>query len=508
MSKTGKKPSVKAIVLIVVAVLVVAAGIITAAVLTHRPSASTIRLIRAEGAVTVEDGSGKTVAAAVNTRMQSGQKLATGADSVATVSLDDTKLASLDENSRVGITKSGRALELEVIEGNVFFDVMKKLRDDETFDVKTSTMVVGIRGTSGVVGVTPGGHSRLMLTDGEVDVKVVDPESGEVKETVNVKHGESLEVKKDKDGVTFEKDVFTKEDLPAFALVVIEEEPGDSGLAERIDLGGAETGPETEPETEIETEPETEIETEPETEIETEPETEIETEPETEIETEPVKGPEDDPAPPAEPTVPEPGPAQEPETEPEQKPEQEPEQKPGPEPGHPHNSLTLRLEGGTEPTCTETGLREHWYCPVCGKTFSDPDGKNETDELEIPATGHKWDGGEITTAPGCETPGVKTYTCLNDESHTKTEEIPAVGHKWNDGEITTAPGCETPGVKTYTCLNDAAHTKTEAVPATGHKWNGGEITTAPGCETPGVKTLTCLNDETNTRTEEIPATGH
>ena len=43
----------------------------------------------------------------------------------------------------------------------------------------------------------------------------------------------------------------------------------------------------------------------------------------------------------------------------------------------------------------------------------------------VDATGHAYDEGEVTTAPGCETKGTKTFTCQNDASHTYTEEIPA-----------------------------------------------------------------------------------
>ena len=49
-----------------------------------------------------------------------------------------------------------------------------------------------------------------------------------------------------------------------------------------------------------------------------------------------------------------------------------------------------------------------------------------------------------------------TYTCTRDGA-TKTETIPALGHKWDDGTITTAPTCETEGEKTYKCTNRRLH---------------------------------------------------
>ena len=46
---------------------------------------------------------------------------------------------------------------------------------------------------------------------------------------------------------------------------------------------------------------------------------------------------------------------------------------------------------------------------------------------------------------------MKTYTCKNDGSHTKTESIPALGHDWNDGEVTTPATCE------KRCDRDSGH---------------------------------------------------
>ena len=124
---------------------------------------------------------------------------------------------------------------------------------------------------------------------------------------------------------------------------------------------------------------------------------------------------------------------------------------------------------------------------------------------DIPTEPHTWNNGVVTTAAGCETAGVMTYTCANC-GESKTEAIPAAGHAWNSGVITTAAGCETAGVMTYTCAN-CGGTRTEAIPATGHAWNNGVISTAAGCETAGVKTYTCANCG-GTRIEDIPATGH
>gem|GEM_PF-6195733 len=151
----------------------------------------------------------------------------------------------------------------------------------------------------------------------------------------------------------------------------------------------------------------------------------------------------------------------------------------------------------TAPGCEATGTKTY-TCTVCGTV------KEQT----IPATNHNWDTGTVTKEPTCEETGIKTYTCKNDASHTKTEDISATGHNWDTGTVTKEPSCEEPGIKTYTCKNDASHTKTEDIPATGHNWDTGIVTKEPSCEESGIKTFTCKNDPSHTREQVISATGH
>ncbi len=68
-----------------------------------------------------------------------------------------------------------------------------------------------------------------------------------------------------------------------------------------------------------------------------------------------------------------------------------------------NHSLT-EVRGSREPTCTEEGYTGDTYCKVCDKSTKKP-GKS------IPAKGHSWNEGVITTAATCENAGAKTYTC-------------------------------------------------------------------------------------------------
>ena len=204
-----------------------------------------------------------------------------------------------------------------------------------------------------------------------------------------------------------------------------------------------------------------------------------------------------------------------------------------------NHSLT-EVRGSREPTCTEEGYTGDTYCKVCDKVQKP--GKS------IPAKGHSWNEGVITTAATCENAGAKTYTCTVCNA-TKTEAIDATGH--TPVEVAEQPAtcteaghkagtkcsvCEAilsgmeeipatghtektvagkPATCTETGLTDGIScsvcgtvikAQTE-IPAKGHSWNEGEITTSPTCENVGVKTYTCTVCNA-TKAEAIDATGH
>ena len=110
----------------------------------------------------------------------------------------------------------------------------------------------------------------------------------------------------------------------------------------------------------------------------------------------------------------------------------------------------------------------------------------------------------------CTEPGYTGDTCCKDcnEKIADGEVIPALGHDWNDGVITTAPTCENAGVKTITCTR-CKETKTEAVNATGHTLV--QIPEKPAtCTEPGHKagTKCSVCGAILSGLEEIPAKGH
>ena len=205
---------------------------------------------------------------------------------------------------------------------------------------------------------------------------------------------------------------------------------------------------------------------------------------------------------------------------------------------------TLTAVAEVPATCEETGVKAHWVCSVCGKLFSDAEGKNETtlEALTIGVLGHDY-GEAAWTWTGYES-AKATFTCSRDASH--VEEVTAAV----TSEITTPASCESTGVRTYTATvtfqgKNYTDTRTEVLPALGHAWGEpvwtwtgygaaeasfacardaghvkvlpasitSEVITQPGCSTEGVRTYTATvtldgKNYTDTRTETLPSLGH
>ncbi len=110
-------------------------------------------------------------------------------------------------------------------------------------------------------------------------------------------------------------------------------------------------------------------------------------------------------------------------------------------------------------------------------------------------------------AATCTEAGNKTWTC-RDCKQTYTETVPALGHSWDGGSVTTAATCTAEGVKTYTCTRCKA-TKTEAISKTAHTpvtVTGKAATCTEAGLTDGSKCSVC--GAVITAQQSIPAKGH
>ena len=159
--------------------LVLLAGLFPQIALADSYTSTTMRLLHYEGTVEIEDASGKPRAVMENARFSSGESMKTAAASTASVGLDEGRIVTLDEKSRVEFQKQNGAVSMNLTEGKIFLDVSKKLGANETMDVTTATMAIGIRGTIVYVSSEPVTDDTAAGME-SVDLEGLAPEKGRI----------------------------------------------------------------------------------------------------------------------------------------------------------------------------------------------------------------------------------------------------------------------------------------------------------------------------------------
>lgn len=109
-----------------------------------------IKLYEVNGEVTVKKGS-KILPAKAGIRVFDGSVITTSKDSSLLLELDDSKYIKADENTKLKVSKSKKTNTISVVSGTVFFDVAKPLTSEETMSIRTTSLTMGIKGTSGAV---------------------------------------------------------------------------------------------------------------------------------------------------------------------------------------------------------------------------------------------------------------------------------------------------------------------------------------------------------------------
>lgn len=213
-----------------------------------RIQATTMHLKRTEGLVGVADSTGQPVAPRDELSLFSGYSVDTGPESFAWVDLDSVKLTKLDEESAIEITKNGRALEIEVKSGSLFFNITEPLEEDESLTIRCSTMVVGIRGTCGWVQMLDEKNMNIALLEGKVECTAKD-------QRASVSAGEIALLSEEPEQGEITIQELTAEDVPAFvgaevAVSIPETPPDDGGGPEEPDEPDEPDEPEPDPDSE------------------------------------------------------------------------------------------------------------------------------------------------------------------------------------------------------------------------------------------------------------------
>ena len=202
----------KSVAILLVLALVFSFSISAIAESVTSADASSMRLVRTEGIVFLTDDSGSPLSIRENMRLYSGNTVETASDSRAGISLDKAKTVTLDEDSAASLHSEGKNLSLNLESGSMYFSVSKPLASDENFEIRTSTMVLGIRGTSGYVASVSDSESIVILTSGHA---LITAASGEEQE---IAAGQCVTIRLEESGTEFTVSSVTPYDLPSFLL--------------------------------------------------------------------------------------------------------------------------------------------------------------------------------------------------------------------------------------------------------------------------------------------------
>ncbi len=196
---------------------------------TKSDAASQIRMAKMEGDVEVVDSVGKELVTTENMRLFTGNHVKTKEKSYAFFNLDDAKAVKLDAASDAEIRESGKKMEILLKNGGLMLDVKEPVATNARVNVRTSSMVMGIRGTDVYAKKVSEGEYVFGCLEGSSNVTLGDLVNNEVYNFV-INSGEKIVVEDgDVSGATTEP--LTVEELPGFVLYAVATDPE---LAQRI----------------------------------------------------------------------------------------------------------------------------------------------------------------------------------------------------------------------------------------------------------------------------------
>ena len=189
-----------------------------------------MRLEAVEGTEALYNASGKALSVRDGMKLYSGYEIQTELESYAYISLDSTKAVKLDASSHAQVNKEGQALVIYLLSGKLFFNVSQPLADDESMEIQTSTMVTGIRGTSGYVEADDRQPHRVTILDGQVILALTEDGTPQA-ESFQVSASQRAVITQEGDSWECDIQKLSPEDIPGFVAVEILK---NSDLQERI----------------------------------------------------------------------------------------------------------------------------------------------------------------------------------------------------------------------------------------------------------------------------------
>ena len=187
---------------------------------TKSDAASQIRMAKIDGDVTVEDSVGKELVATENMRLFTGNRIKTQEKSYAFFNLDDEKAVKLDSISDAEIRESGKKMEVLLKKGGLLLDVNAPVENNARVNVRTSSMVMGIRGTHIYAQEVVEGSCTFGCLEGTGNLRFWSRKAKKFFD-LTIKSGEKVVAGDDLTNVKSE--TLTLEEVPGFILMVAAE---------------------------------------------------------------------------------------------------------------------------------------------------------------------------------------------------------------------------------------------------------------------------------------------
>lgn len=175
--------------------------------------------------------------------------------------------------------------------------------------------------------------------------------------------------------------------------------------------------------------------------------------------------------------------------------------------GSKYDYTSLIYVEAVAPTCTSTGMKAYYYCPVCDTLFEDENGMTEItwdkEKEEDPRIIAKID--HVPFLPedlSCKDNGQDLY-CKNCHEVCQKAQL---AHNYGDWIIDSEATCTAAGSKHRVC-KVCGNVETEEIAILAHNEGIGVTVKEPTCTEAGDKTYTCI-DCGNVRHEEIAELGH
>ena len=159
--------------------VLVIGGLGTHLVFASNVTGRTISIFSTEGDSVNISRNGRYAVARDGQRLNEGNLLITGANSSATLSIDDASLVKMNEHSVLGVNSSRNNLSLDLQSGNALVDVQNQA-PDQSLEVRVGARGFTVRGTMFTIGFTPEGYTIIVMLSGAGEIEDKWIESGDM----------------------------------------------------------------------------------------------------------------------------------------------------------------------------------------------------------------------------------------------------------------------------------------------------------------------------------------